>query len=328
MKIYLKGYYWYKNFGDELLLFGVIEEIFSRYTVEKLVIEVGDTDRIKERVSKNISFLKKFYHSKGIRIDWGKIYYFNTEEYFKNKQFWFSKFLPKKRNTYIHIILGKHPFRKYFKIFGGWEVIDETRHFPHNWRNLILLYTKSILNGNFALWWGLGSQKSLLTRWLTNLLVRKANHTLLREPHSLHICQHILGEKCQKIELYHDFSLDLIYYRKSQTTISSNNFILINLSPSLNSKKRWKIKEKIKDSDLIYFPCDLNFDLKNITEKTTTCEQNQIFIWTNHNLDTIFKTLSTCSEGIGSRLHFLYCLQQLWKKITPLSNNSKITYNL
>ena len=40
MRIYLKGYYGYKNFGDELLLFGVIEEIFSRYKVEELIIEV------------------------------------------------------------------------------------------------------------------------------------------------------------------------------------------------------------------------------------------------------------------------------------------------
>ena len=170
--------------------------------------------------------------------------------------------------------------------------------------------------------------KSLLTRWLTNLLVHKANHLLLRETHSLHICQHILRKKCQKTELHHDFSLDLIHYRKSQNTISSNNFILINLSPSLNSKKRWKIKEKRKDRDLIYFPCDLNFDLKNITDKMTIRKQDQIFIWTNYKIETIFETLNKCSEGIGSRLHFLYCLQQLWKKITPLSNNSKITYNL
>ena len=48
MRIYLKGYYGYKNFGDELLLFGVIEEIFSRYKVEELIIEVGNTDRMKE----------------------------------------------------------------------------------------------------------------------------------------------------------------------------------------------------------------------------------------------------------------------------------------
>ena len=56
MRIYLKGYYGYKNFGDELLLFGVIEEIFSRYKVEELIIEVGNTDRMQERQKKNQNF--------------------------------------------------------------------------------------------------------------------------------------------------------------------------------------------------------------------------------------------------------------------------------
>ena len=60
MRIYLKGYYGYKNFGDELLLFGVIEEIFSRYKVEELIIEVGNTDRMKERQKKNQNFLEIF----------------------------------------------------------------------------------------------------------------------------------------------------------------------------------------------------------------------------------------------------------------------------
>lgn len=61
MKIYLKGYYGYKNFGDELLLFGVIKEIFSRYAVEHLVIEVGNHLRIKKWIERNIKFITARY---------------------------------------------------------------------------------------------------------------------------------------------------------------------------------------------------------------------------------------------------------------------------
>jgi len=61
MKIYLKGYYGYKNFGDELLLFGVIKEIFSRYAVEHLVIEVGNHLRIKKWIERNIKFITDRY---------------------------------------------------------------------------------------------------------------------------------------------------------------------------------------------------------------------------------------------------------------------------
>lgn len=38
---YLKCYYGYKNFGDEVLAFGVINRIFANYpTINKLYIEV------------------------------------------------------------------------------------------------------------------------------------------------------------------------------------------------------------------------------------------------------------------------------------------------
>ena len=61
MKIYLKGYYGYKNFGDELLLFGVIKEVFSRYAVEHLVIEVGNRLWMKKRIERNKKFITTRY---------------------------------------------------------------------------------------------------------------------------------------------------------------------------------------------------------------------------------------------------------------------------
>jgi hypothetical protein len=61
MKIYLKGYYGYKNFGDELLLFGVIKEIFSRYPVERLVIEVGNHLGMNKWIERNKKFITARY---------------------------------------------------------------------------------------------------------------------------------------------------------------------------------------------------------------------------------------------------------------------------
>ena len=41
-------------------------------------------------------------------------------------------------------------------------------------------------------------------------------------------------------------------------------------------------------------------------------EKKKIFLFgTNYTLNEIFETLSQCKEGIGSRLHFLYCLQKI-----------------
>lgn len=55
---YLKCYYGYKNFGDEILVFGVINRIFQTYpTIEKLYIEVGNKERFDTRIDKNSHYL-------------------------------------------------------------------------------------------------------------------------------------------------------------------------------------------------------------------------------------------------------------------------------
>ncbi|MEI6117993.1 MAG: hypothetical protein WCP92_01735 [bacterium] len=41
MEGYLRGYYGYKNFGDELLFFGVVKRLFTKYPLTKLFVEVG-----------------------------------------------------------------------------------------------------------------------------------------------------------------------------------------------------------------------------------------------------------------------------------------------
>ena len=55
---YLKCYYGYKNFGDEILAFGVINRIFATYpTIQKLFIEVGNKPRFDSRLDKNRHYL-------------------------------------------------------------------------------------------------------------------------------------------------------------------------------------------------------------------------------------------------------------------------------
>lgn len=55
---YLKCYYGYQNFGDEILAFGVINRIFSTYPhMKKLYIEVGNKARFDTRLDTNRHYL-------------------------------------------------------------------------------------------------------------------------------------------------------------------------------------------------------------------------------------------------------------------------------
>ncbi|MEI6672484.1 MAG: hypothetical protein WCL02_03905 [bacterium] len=49
----MRGYYGYKNFGDELLFFGVVRQLFVKYPLTKLFVEVGNTSRMEDRVWEN-----------------------------------------------------------------------------------------------------------------------------------------------------------------------------------------------------------------------------------------------------------------------------------
>lgn len=55
---FLKCYYGYKNFGDEILAFGVINWIFANYpSLQKLYIEVGDKSRFDHWLAQNSHYL-------------------------------------------------------------------------------------------------------------------------------------------------------------------------------------------------------------------------------------------------------------------------------
>ena len=53
MEGYLRGYYGYKNFGDELLFFGAARRLFAKYPLTKLFVEVGNKSRMDDRVWEN-----------------------------------------------------------------------------------------------------------------------------------------------------------------------------------------------------------------------------------------------------------------------------------
>ncbi|MFA5748403.1 MAG: hypothetical protein WC872_04835, partial [Candidatus Absconditabacterales bacterium] len=54
---YLRGYYGYKNFGDEILFFGLVKFIFSNYDVSKLYVEVGNKNWMEHWIEKNSQIL-------------------------------------------------------------------------------------------------------------------------------------------------------------------------------------------------------------------------------------------------------------------------------
>lgn len=57
MKAFLKCYYGYKNWGDELLFFGVCWYIAQHFHCDKIYVEVEDKDFMEEWIAANKDLL-------------------------------------------------------------------------------------------------------------------------------------------------------------------------------------------------------------------------------------------------------------------------------
>jgi hypothetical protein len=99
MEGYLRGYYGYKNFGDELLFFGVVRRLFAKYSLTKLFVEVGNKSWMEDRVRENYQGLL-------------------TEKELKNIKFVNAKQHKYKIITHIINFLGIGKYKKTFKFFG------------------------------------------------------------------------------------------------------------------------------------------------------------------------------------------------------------------
>lgn len=303
MKFYIKWFYWYKNFGDEIIFFWLLNYLQQIYNPENFTIEVWDTIRIQQRINKNISFLDPGILDK---LDFVE----NAEISRRFKQF--------------QSFLGIDKYKKYFKIFGWGEVLDESRKFPHDWRNLLLLHHYCIKKWNFILVGWIGTDNKKRTKILFHKILTSAKHILCREKESV---QRVTKYWIKNAEQVPDFSQS-IFLRKNEK-INPGKIILINISPKYFTQDNiekiknfiWKYDSNYKK---IFFPAEIDMDKIYYSQLRKHIPDLEIYDWTKHNLPDTIDLFRSCSWGIWSRLHFLYPLQLFKKEFECLSDSDKI----
>ena len=326
MQIYLKGYYGYQNFWDEMLLFGVIEKIFSDYQVEQLVIEVGDLEWIKQRKERNLNFITEYYRFRGVEVNREKIQFFQPHQ--RSQTILpqrIKALLPAKWLTYLALILGKSPYRSFFKVFWGGEVIEETRPFPHNGRNIPFLYLRSVLQRRFELWGGFGPQTKWTTKLLSSFLFHYAKRILARDDHSYHLAKKANPNSHKRA----DFSKGILDYflEYAPAYPESAPYGLLNYSP-LTSTAPDRLKNQLASTlKRRYFASDAKFDapffhsLSKILPLTA-------YDWTTKSLPEVLSFIKKSKVWIWSRLHFLYCFKVFELPFHTLHQSQKLQHNL
>lgn len=306
MDAFLKWFYGYKNFWDEMLFFWLVNWIENNYDISKLIVESWDQIRLEDRIKDNKNYLWSILDKiEIVPINPYKIRYI----------------------SHALNLLWRWEYKKLFKFFGGWEVLDDSRKFPHDWWNMALLYNNTIRRKKFVLLWWIWTVKNNWTKKLYNFVMPRAKNIICRENVSYHIAKKYNPESV----LYEDFSLDVLNtFQKSATRKDTILFpyILINLTPrsqghdSINKIK--KFCDDYPKHKKIFFPCDINDDSQYFIELKNYIPDIELYNRTKHSLSEALDLFYNSDGGIWARLHFLYPLKIFEKNYQALIYEEKI----
>ncbi len=329
MKIYLKWYYWYKNFWDELLLLWVLNWIDENFNVDEILIESPDIIRLKHRLRINKIFIENVYN---------KIKYQKKTLWKKGQIVSFFKI--------IKSFFWKEDFKKYLKIFWWWEVLNPERSFFHKWW-IYFQYLNSIKQWNFILIWWIWKPKTILDKILYKILLPKAKNIILRDSWSFEIVKNfckIKKLKC-KYKLYEDFSKKILEYWKeiflwnkkskhreysSKFLSNKKKYILTNLNAhsynSTNLSKITSFTEKYNWYEKIYFPADvwIQDDAKYYNNLKKNITDLKFYNRTKFSLLETLHLFYNSFWWIWARLHFLYPLKIYKKDIEAIVYKDKV----
>lgn len=269
---FLKWYYGYKNFGDELLLLGIIPYIFKHYQIDSLLIEARDTVWLETRLHRHQWMLGINFHNV--------------------------------------TVIPKHTAWKHKRdvLFLWWgEVLTDGRSFPHNWRNY-LLYRKTLFFGKFHLLWWIGTPLSFFSRLLRKILLFRAQSVVTREKRSYDV---VTSYRTKETILYHDFAKDVINPLLTSISLANNTSKtrtgVINVNPyiwSPETKKRLLTHWKQFDY-VLFFPAEIGVDDQYYTELKNDLPELQLYDRTAKDIQTILYDVSTRSGVLAARLHVL-----------------------
>lgn len=292
-KWYLKWYYGYKNFWDELLALGVIKYLFAKNPLKVLYIEVDDVDRFLTRLHRHEYYLWDILCKLKL-----------VSKHRKLEVIRYSLLSPD-----IHIFL-----------WGG-EVFTPARGWFHWWRNMFILYHMQFFRGNVTILWWISVATTWRCKLLYSLTLRRARLLILREQYSYDYVVNTYDLRYKAV-LYHDFWYDVVDSLRlsilTEKDMASKTwllcpYLLVNANPYVDMSILTKLVSTLTNArvstSVVYFPCAQEdialfevFVANNVDTIVT------LFDWTKHDMLTVISVYKYAYRGVWIRLHFLAML--------------------
>jgi len=242
-----------------------------------------------------------------------------------------------RRLTHITNLIGRGKYKHVFKFFGGGEVLTDERPFPHDGRNIPLLFNRTIRRWAFTLLGWIGTPKTYRSRLLYKDLLHRAKELVLRDPISIKIVEQKKWKvQHERVKFHEDFSLSVLRKFKlsepplwaEHGNLESDKSILVNINTaSLTSANIHKIQlfcKEYPDHKIIYFPCDMDDDFQCFDMIKSDIPGIELYDWTKHTLEQTIQLFLHTEAGIGSRLHFLLLLKFFNTPFQSISKAEKV----
>lgn len=140
-------------------------------------------------------------------------------------------------------------------------MLSDERPFPHDGRNIPLLFNYSVQKKQFILLGGIGKTRKSRTDVLYRYLLPKAEKIAVRDRDSLVIAKKRNPENAL---LHQDFAQEIIETTKHKAPTIKQKYILININKqSVDKENVQRIVDfcvHYPDHKKIFFPCDMNDD--------------------------------------------------------------------
>lgn len=287
MQYYLKGYYGYKNLGDELLLFGVLGRLATEWDAEKIVIESGDPIWLTQRLRRHHTMLPQ----------WVEVYCVDRQ--------------------------SAKMYTKYHLVLGWGEVLTDARRFPHGGWNYLFKHFWRIIFGNFSLLWGIGRPRIFTTRLLYSWIIPRAKHVVVRDKESFAIAYSYHDNPLLKGDFAYPI-LEQLPIEKEE--VSPYNVINLN-PYKRDEKSKEKVERILiaREGDRIFIAGDVWEDIPLYRELQNSMTWLGLFDWTSHSLREIATFLASAQYWLATRLHILLLLKFFHIPLTPLVYQEKIS---
>ncbi len=300
MKVYLKGYYGYRNIGDEVLLLWVIHYLAQEKNITHITLETDNPDRMSWWIKQHNNFAP-------IPVSCVN----------RNRP------RRKKISEAVRSLCGLFPM---IVLWWG-EVINDRHARPRNGRQYLMQYPGMIF----------GIQKYMILGGITvdpkspwrhiRTLLHHAKLVILRDQTSYDIAHQISP---QNTELYHDRAYDALdQIDIPKTTYQTSNYVLLNYHLHLidDEKMLKKCKKWIESQvdKIIYFvPGDLNQDQKAYQTLQKTYPHIQRRDRSTRSLSETLDFFAKADTVAGSRLHLLLLFQAVGHTPAVFSYHPKI----